>query len=290
MSSSDVWEYLTDFWSELDETDTRHYYIIRERDCETRLFCLQRVMGNSASNAQTRTIRESSPVPTAGNPHSSLGAKKKSLELPDLASLSLPQNTRGRQPKTASIPIPTSPPSPFSHYLQPQRAPRYLSSTTDVDLSVPPQQNLPPFPPPPRPNPSAPRGRQQPISPRQQQQQVARMQELYNQSQQPALSPQRPFQQETVRSSIPVALTKALPNVTQPAQEIVQQQHPEKEDPLADLVPVKIVWNGGGAQVVLARAGDDEWKGRQLMEKELVFLSLFLSVLTSFTDHPMYGP
>ena len=39
-------------------------------------------------------------------------------------------------------------------------------------------------------------------------------------------------------------------------------------DLLADPVPVKIVWKGGGSEVVLARAGDDEWKGRQPMERE----------------------
>jgi hypothetical protein len=105
------------------------------------------------------------------------------------------------------------------------------------------------------------------------------MQELYNQSQQPAHSPshQRSFQQhEIVRSSIPVALTKALlpNNKLPPAEEIVQQEYPQKEDLLADFVPVKFVWKGGGTQVVLARAGDDEWKGRQPMEKELAYFSL----------------
>lgn len=240
-------------------------------------------MGNSASNASnppSRTIRAPSPSPSPGNPHPSLRTKKKSLELPDLASLSLPQNhhhnTRGRQAKTASIPIPTSPASPFNHYQQAQqtqRAPRHLPSTADVN-PVPQHPNHPPFPPAPRPNPSAPRGRQQPISHRQQQQQVTRMQELYNQSQQPTNPPspsRQTFQQETVRSSIPVALTKALPNEIPPADEILEQEYPQKEDLLADFAPVKIVWRGGGTHVVLARAGDDEWKGRQLMEKESVF-------------------
>jgi hypothetical protein len=101
------------------------------------------------------------------------------------------------------------------------------------------------------------------------------MQELYNQSQQPTHSPShhRSFQQETVRSSIPVALSKALPNELPAAEEIVQQEYPQKEDLLADFVPVKIIWKGGGTQVVLARASDDEWKGRQPMEKELGYFS-----------------
>ena len=233
-------------------------------------------MGNTASNASSppkRAIRGASPAPSQGVPHPSLRTKKKSLELPDLASLSL-DNSRGRQAKSASIPIPTTPPSPFRHYQQSQhpqpRAPRHLPSTADVDLI----DNYPPFP---RPNPAAPRGRQQ-------QQQVARMQELYNQSQQPThlLSHQRSFQQEIVVSSIPIALTKALPNELPPAEEIVQQEYPQKEDLLADFVPVKIVWKGGGTQILLARASDDEWKGRQVMEKELAIL--FLSVRFSHSS------
>ena len=235
-------------------------------------------MGNSASNASnppSRAIRGASPAPGPGVPHPSLRTKKKSLELPDLASLSL-DNTRGRQAKSASIPIPITPPSPFRHYQQSQhpqpqpepRAPRHLPSSPDVNL-VPSYSSFP------RPNPAAPRGRQQ-------QQQVARMQELYNQSQQPTHSPshQRSFQQEVVRSSIPVALTKALPNELAPAEEIVQQEYPQKEDLLADFVPVKIVWKGGGTRVVLARAGDDEWKGRQLMEKELAIFFFSFCILS----------
>ncbi|KAF8799353.1 hypothetical protein BYT27DRAFT_6861705 [Phlegmacium glaucopus] len=247
-------------------------------------------MGNSASNASnppSRTIRAPSPSPLPGNPHPSLRTKKKSLELPDLASLSLAQNnnTRGRQAKTASIPIPITPQSPFNHYQHAQRAPRHLPSTADVNLIVPPHQNHPPFPPAPRPNPSAPRGRQQPISARQQQQQVARMQELYNQSQQPANAPSRqnPFQQETVRSSIPVALTKA--NVLPLADAIVHQEYPQKEDLLADPVPIKVIWKGGGTEVVLARAGDEEWKGRQLMEKESTNVWTLTVMLRPGTHH-----
>ena len=245
----------------------REYYVMALLEQVRLLFWTPCVMGNTTSNASSPTSRAIGgppPAPTTEVPHPSLRTKKKSLELPDLASLSL--DPRGRQAKSASIPIPVTAPSPFRHYQQSQhpqpRAPRHLPSTTDVDLVA----NYPPFP---RPNPAAPRGRQQ-------QQQVARMQELYNQSQQPAHppSPHRPFPQEVVRSSIPVALAKALPNELPPAEEIVQQEYPQKEDLLADFVPVKIVWKGGGTQVVLARAGDDEWKGRQVMEKELAVLFL----------------
>ena len=214
-------------------------------------------MGNSASSPQYRPIGGASPAPGPGAPHPSLRTKKKSLELPDLASLS-GDNSRGRQAKSASIPIPITPPSPYRHYQQSHhpRAPVHLPSTTDVNL-VESFASLP------RPNPAAPRGRQQ---------QVTRMQELYNQSQQSTHSPshQRSFQQEIVRSSIPVALTKALLPTNKSPPAVVQQEYTQKEELLADFVPVKFVWKGGGTQVVLARAGDDEWKGRQPMEKELV--------------------
>ena len=225
-------------------------------------------MGNSASNASSpsRAIRGASPAQSPGV-HPSLRTKKKSLELPDLASLSL-DSTRGRQAKSAPIPIPISEPNCFRHYQQclhpqPQQPPpraRHLPSTADVNP-------VPSYPTLPRPNSAAPTGRQQ-------QNQVARMQELYNDSQQPIHSPShhRSFEQETVRSSIPVALSKALLNELQ----IIQQGYPRKEDLLVDFVPVKIVWKGGGTQVLLARASDDEWKGRQPMEKELtIFLLSF---------------
>jgi len=45
---------------------------------------------------------------------------------------------------------------------------------------------------------------------------------------------------------------------------------PIQEDLAADPVPVNIVWKGGGTEVILARAGDDEWKGRQPMERVYV--------------------
>ncbi|KAG6864713.1 hypothetical protein C0991_007696 [Blastosporella zonata] len=62
-----------------------------------------------------------------------------------------------------------------------------------------------------------------------------------------------PFIPETVLSTIPLALTKAL--------------HREHEGP-PELVQVKITWRGGGKSIFLARAGDDDWKGRQQMTQE----------------------
>ena len=255
-------------------------------------------MGNSASNANNpaapRPNRTTSISPGPGNPHRSMKSRKRSLELPDLASLSLTPataSTRGRQ-KTQSIPIPSSPQSAFKHYqlandVHPQRAPVLLPSTTDV-LVLPPPSTHQPFPPrgwsaaqqqPQQQIPSAPRGRQQPISARQQQQ-VIKIQEMYDRSQQqqPAAPPSSPagpssiqqgrptppgFVPEVVHSSSPVLLGKS-----KGLEGELAIASPMKEELLADPVPVKIVWKGGGSSVVLARAGDDDWKGRQFMIRE----------------------
>ncbi|PPQ89035.1 hypothetical protein CVT25_004677 [Psilocybe cyanescens] len=298
-------------------------------------------MGNSASNANnpprntatSNTMRTTSISPGPGNPHPSMRTKKRSLELPDLASLSLTPasnnaSNRGRQAKSASIPIPPAAQNqnyPFNHYLTSQelepeeRAPTHLPSTSDMlgqvggyqtyQAQLQPPSTHQPFPPAPAPrgrtgptggyyqgdqqrpsqNQSAPRGRQQPISARQQQQ-VMRIQELYDRSQQqqpPAAPPSSPagssvlagsgYAREVVRSSIPVLLGKAAK-----ADEVDQSAmlSPLKEDLLADPVPVKIVWKGGGREVVLARAGDDEWKGRQPMERDPISTNVWtLSVL-----------
>ena len=58
------------------------------------------------------------------------------------------------------------------------------------------------------------------------------------------------FVQEVIHSNVPVVLGEAKP----------------------EPVPVNIYWRGGGEKVVLARAGDDNWRGRQPMEYEYVLL------------------
>lgn len=61
----------------------------------------------------------------------------------------------------------------------------------------------------------------------------------------------REFVPEVVHSTIPLALVKAEGDVPRP-------EH----------VTITIKWRGGGKSVILARAGDDYWKGRQPMEYE----------------------
>jgi len=228
-------------------------------------------MGNTASTSTHRpsstfnrhTDRLKSPSPTPGNPHSSLRTKKKSLELPDLASLSL-TNTRGRQqstpPKSASIPIPIGPPPPsvIPGEAGRQRPAPSFPSTTDVLLTEP--STHIPFPP--RHN-SQFRSRQKSQAQAQQ-----RIQELYNQSHVLPPPPPSPtssapkFIPETVLSSLPLGIIKALAPSDNAGVVALD------DAPLPDLVPVTITWRGGGKTVFLARAGDDDWQGRQPMERE----------------------
>jgi len=284
-------------------------------------------MGNSASNANNpnrthRTDHSSSPSPSTykrddsispgpGNPHPSLRTKKKSLELPDFASLTSTPSTvsaRGRQktyqPATA-IPIPTPPTvrNPFSHYNEYQQPPRQrprnnFSSTVSVSLVQDEFDDLAaldptiPLAPPSRAqqreqqhhqreqqqrqqqqqrSASKQRGRQPPMSSRQQAQ-VARIQELYDQSLDPhhpgpppssPVSASRP--REVVRSSIPVLLGETANQAETQANNLLS---PIQEDLSADPVSLTITWKGGGTEVILSRAGDDDWKGRQPMERQ----------------------
>lgn len=203
--------------------------------------------------------RRPSPSPVPGVPHHSLRQKKKSLELPDLVSLSLTpanpqlQPQRGRS-KTASIPIPVSPGTVQVE----RRKPIELPSTSSLaNAAVRNNQH------------SSREAQQQHAHTeriRQQQQRSndsrqgyahQHIQELYNQSQQGPSHP-RHFVQEVVRSSIPLALAQGRDG-----------QDDSPHDPLEPL-PVTVSWHGGGAQVYLARADDDNWNGRLLMLRECV--------------------
>lgn len=182
-------------------------------------------------------------MPSSNRVHKSLRNKKKSLELPDLASLALtPASTSPgasphagyRRPQRASspIPIPISPKNQGGSFrvqnnfasaaqlaLQQNgrgsRYKSYLSSaypSTHSFVSGDQEQGSPP--------------RQEP--------------------------PTLEFLPEVVHSTIPLALPKVEGELC---------HRPEH-------VNVTIKWRGGGKLVVLARAGDDYWKGRQPMEYE----------------------
>lgn len=215
---------------------------------------------NSPSLLDSRR-RVPSPSPTPGNPHHSLRYKKKSLELPDLVSLSLtPANPPRGRTKTASIPIPVSPGTVQVE----RRKPIELPSTSSLANAA-----VRPYPPPSR------EAQQQAHTERLRQQQQRshesrqgsaqqHIQELYNQSHQGPSHP-RHFVQEVVRSSIPLALAQG------------REGGDDYLDPLEPL-PVTVSWHGGGVQVYLARADDDNWNGRLLMLRECVFVLFASSV------------
>ncbi|KAF5317572.1 hypothetical protein D9619_013215 [Psilocybe cf. subviscida] len=62
---------------------------------------------------------------------------------------------------------------------------------------------------------------------------------------------------------------------------VITLEEPNGDVLRADPVEVTIIWKGGGDEVILARAGDNEWKGRTLMDRlsptsNLWSLSIFL--------------
>lgn len=219
-------------------------------------------MGNTTSNSSPANSRLASPSRPAQSPrrgaspstsstsststrvHRSLRNKKKSLELPDLASLALtpasaspmsgsPHSAYRRPRASSPIPIPAAanpPPQTF----RPQnnlpsaahinlrmvdnrsRYKSYLSSAYPSTRSFASDVR----------NPSPPR-------------------------EEPPVKAE--FVPEVVHSTIPLALVKA-----------------EEEVVRIEPVDVKIYWKNGGKKVVLMRAGDDNWQGRQPMEFECV--------------------
>ncbi|KAF8349502.1 5'-AMP-activated protein kinase beta subunit, interation domain-containing protein [Amanita rubescens] len=241
-------------------------------------------MGNSASTPGATPTKESNNEST-GQPHKSLRVKKRSLELPDLASLALtPASPYARArhstpPKSACIPIPHAVNSG-----EPRTRPQNNLSTTEMLVSEP--STHIPFPPPSRgtTNPPLPNGSHnhyfrgaQSLRGYRTPSRMAhqRLQELYNQSNDlpvpppsslnsdpldPSASRYHTFIPEVVHSSIPIGLLKG-PTTDDPAS-------PKASLDDNELQPIKITWRGGGKSVVLARAGDNGWKGRQLMERE----------------------
>lgn len=210
-------------------------------------------MGNTSSNANPlnggkvpRTVPTTPSNGANSNTHKSMRTKKKSLELPDLAIIS-PRPPQP-PPPSAPIPIPMSPnPNPDAH-----RRPRNIhddSRFTVSDMVVQPSTHIPLYP------------------------QVNNRQPSYtkydsnpSESSRDSIPPSQlpeeknsPFKQEIVHSTIPIALQKSPDHLID---DDGKRRHPRDE------VPMKIYWRGGGKNVILIRAGDDNWKGRQPMEKE----------------------
>lgn len=314
-------------------------------------------MGNTASNTSqssrspvpSRRIDSSarrqapshSPSPQPHQPHRSLRTKKKSLELPDLASLSLTpaasyHNSGNSSPlspyrrplrTTSPIPIPTpafnngTMNNASNTGTSPRGRQPNLKGTTNRDsntgnysaellLGQPPSTHIPVH------HHHRPRGspysRGAPLHyssthsfPSRGQSAQPRIQELYAESEiDTSLQPDPSgFVQETVHSTIPLALHKAEEEITKSenvddAGENGQlmnrpdQSHEEPKEPTS----VKITWNGGGKNVVLVRAGDNNWKGRLPMEPECVISSCGMRLITEnlpvirrATNHGLLG-
>lgn len=214
-------------------------------------------MGNTSSNANTantgKVSRSVPSTPSNGanhNTHKSMRTKKKSLELPDLAMLGISPRPPQPPPPSAPIPIPISPnPNPEAH-----RRPRDDhddSRFTVSDLVIQPSTHIPLYP-----------------QANNRQPSYAKYDSNHSESSKDSILPsqpqeeqQSPFQQEVVHSTIPIALHKPLDHSME---DDVKRRHKKEE------VPMKVYWRGGGKNVILIRAGDDNWKGRQPMEKEQV--------------------
>ncbi|KAH9847910.1 hypothetical protein C2E23DRAFT_740727 [Lenzites betulinus] len=207
-------------------------------------------MGNTSSNPNAANARLESPsrnISSRGgspNPsntshrvHRSLRHKKKSLELPDLASLTLTPASSSpasvsphpahRRPRASSpIPIPTSANPPQQTFRPQNNLPsaaridrlrdgysRYKSSLSAFNSTRSFQSVVPESPP----------RNDMPL--------------------------RHEFVPEVVHSTIPLALLRA-------------EEEPHRVEP----VKVKIVWKQSGRKVYLIRAGDNNWQNRQVME------------------------
>ncbi|TFK52155.1 hypothetical protein OE88DRAFT_1657239 [Heliocybe sulcata] len=243
-------------------------------------------MGNTSSQpsaARPQSRRLDSPARN-DLPHRSLRTKKKSLELPDLASLSLtPANTspgRRAHPHAAPIPIPATPNpnqgagfhDPAQPYISPQR---HQNNTSD-DLAAANNANMPDvlvqhasnhipiYPPNQRPKGGNPYYRSAPYPSSRSIASRSGRTPSYQ-----ALPSHHEFVQETVYSTIPIALGKADEERTHVLFEDDEDPARRKKSVEAgEPVPFRITWRGGGNEVVLIRAGDDSWQGQQPMEKD----------------------
>ena len=197
-------------------------------------------MGNAASgqiehsgSGVPQRVPSSSPPPSRVPVHRSLRTKKKSLELPDLASLTLTaQDPRAKA--SSPIPIPAG-----AQQIGAGGHTRTVALPSTSELYRAPRASRhAPTPPPPAPPPQPP-------------------------SQDPNgrhVDDDEPFEEETVRSTLPVGL--------------LADQRPARQV----TVPTTIEWHGGGRIVLLARAGDQNWKGRRPMDRVYVIFVLFLIV------------
>lgn len=213
-------------------------------------------MGNTSSNAHPpnggKVPRSVPTAPSHGvnnNTHKSMRTKKKSLELPDLAMLGISQRPPQPPPPSAPIPIPMSPnPNPDAHRHRPRNV-HDDSRFTVSDMVVQPSTHIPLYPP---------ANNRQASYPKCDSNRSESSKGSIPASQ-PSEDRESPFKPEVVHSTIPIALQKPLD---------LSMDDDGKRRYKREEVPMKIYWRGGGKNVILIRAGDENWKGRQPMEKE----------------------
>ncbi|KAF7768285.1 hypothetical protein Agabi119p4_7528 [Agaricus bisporus var. burnettii] len=229
-------------------------------------------MGNSASStAPPRTGRPTEPRPRSpGEKEASVGPRRRSLELPDF-NRSFSRGRPRTPPKTEAINIPRAAPD-----APPVQRPHNNFSSTDLII---PATHLP-FPPNQRilstSSHGAARAHRSRGGPQPMQSiypDPASDQHLHRRHQQLALTPSSPtpFVKEIVHSTIPIGLCvdpDSRGNDDDEEENGLAQPAPVDDPALADFIPVKFTWRGGGKVVILARAGDDDWNGRQPMERE----------------------
>ncbi|KAJ7575107.1 hypothetical protein C8J56DRAFT_977105 [Mycena floridula] len=214
-----------------------------------RLFCLERpglplfcfyhhsrIMGNQGSSPR-RTDSPTSNYSSQPSPNKPLnhGQKRRSLDLPDLAALTdSPYRRYSPNPahKTASIPIPTSPETVRQRT---NEKTAFSNSNSKVPLQAYP--------------PNGAEGSQPGTS-------VSTDQSWRQGTLTPAPPPSRnPSPSKSAEADGRMLVMSCLPAPV------------KAETPSVKPINITIRWNGGGNSVMLARAGDDDWKGRQPMHR-----------------------
>ncbi|KAK7025471.1 galactose metabolism-related protein [Paramarasmius palmivorus] len=204
-------------------------------------------------------------------PHRSLRAKKKSLELPDLAPLSL-NPYQNSQPTTPyrSIPVPIPPQvrqgSLFWNEGQPvdpdyrsrKRTSNNSSRQPSTQSSFVSSQHT-------QSRPHSYRTQESPLTTpllSSTEDGAARDEEKENVVNSGQYNPFTSLREALpVKKTISPAISGELVD-----KEVLEKKERESLD--GDEVMVKISWHGGGTNVFLARQGDDEWRGRRRMDRE----------------------
>ncbi|ESK96183.1 snf1 kinase complex beta-subunit [Moniliophthora roreri MCA 2997] len=230
----------------------------------------------SSPNSNPKSDRERIPNthPHAPRPHRSLRVKKKSLELPDLAPLSLnPYQNHQPTAPYRSNPLPIPPQarqgSIFWNEGQPvdpdyRNRPRRSNNSSrqpSAQSSVISSQQTHSRPPSYRTQESP--STAQPFASTLEDELVRE-----ERSEDGNLVASGQYNPLATRTSIPAKTTISPAVSGELVEKEILAEKKERESLDGDEVMVKISWRGGGMNIFLARQGDDEWRGRRRMERE----------------------